>query len=370
MKKKIQIAAGFAIAAFLVWFLFKDTNWDEVGKAIKEIHWGWFALAHVPLLMSFIFRIVRWKYIVNSVTPTSFRNLASATQIGFLGNMVLPARAGEGVRALVLTRHTKVPFSKTFAFVALDRVTDLFGLIAIMLVAIFAYRPELAVTIPGATFGLSEDIVFSPTTYQTGAYGMGFVLFGIIAVFVLLYAQKAFILKVVQAVVGVVSESLSNLGVRLLTQFAEGLDVFKSPRDMAMAIVFSLATWMMPVLFFMCTLKAFGIDAPWYTAFVMQSILSVFIAVPGAPGFVGQFHVPVVITLVMIVSGINIDQAKAFAIINHLAQLPPIILSGGYFLFKDGFQLTSLAHEGEEKVHEEGLHEIGAAEENEKDSVE
>lgn len=110
-------------------------------------------------------------------------------------------------------------------------------------------------------------------------------------------------------------------------------------------------------------LKAFHIDAPWYTAVVMEALLAVFIAVPGAPGFVGQFHVPIVITLVMILPGINIDQAKAFAIINHLAQLPPLIISAWYFMWKDGFKLTSLAHEGEEMAHKEALHEIEEAEE-------
>ena len=50
MKKKyIQAVVGILIGAFLVWILFRKTNWSEVGKAISEIHWGWVAIAHIPL---------------------------------------------------------------------------------------------------------------------------------------------------------------------------------------------------------------------------------------------------------------------------------------------------------------------------------
>ena len=79
-------------------------------------------------------------------------------------------------------------------------------------------------------------------------------------------------------------------------------------------------------------------------------------AVPGAPGFVGQFHVPVVITLVMITPGMNVDEAKAFAIINHLMQLPPVLILGIYFLITDDFSITALASEGEQLQHEEEEH--------------
>ena len=356
MKKHAQTIIGLIIGVVFIWILFRDTNWSEVGAAIKEVHVGWLLAAHVPLCLSFVFRIIRWKYIVNSVTPTSTRNLASATQIGFLANFTLPGRVGEAIRALVLTRLTQVPFSKTFAYVALDRITDLFGLIAVMLVAIFAYQPVADVVIPAATFGTPEDITFPAGLYRSGAASMGLLMFAIIASFVMLYVKKDFFIGLVEKVAGVISKKLADLGVHVLSHFAEGLHVFRSPRDMFLAIFFSLLTWLMPILIFWATIKAFHIDAPWYTPFVMQSILSVFIAVPGAPGFVGQYHVPVVITLVMVAPGMNIDHAKAFAIINHLIQLPPIIISGMYFLITDDFNIKSLASEGQELQHDETEH--------------
>jgi len=354
MKKTIQFLVGLSFGAFLVWILFRDTNWSEVGKAISNIHWGWFAAAHIPLWCSFGFRLIRWNYIVRAAQPVPLLQQASATQIGFLANFTLPGRAGEAIRALVLTRLSGIPFSKTFAFVALDRVTDLFGVIAVMLVAIIAFQPETVVSIPAETFNFSEKpIEITPEAYNFGAIGMGGILLAIIASFVLLFLKQDFFVKLTRKILGVFSSRVADLVSGMMSNFAEGLHVFRSPGDMLKSIFFSLITWGCALLIFLAMLKSFGIDAPWYTVFIMQSMLAVAISIPGAPGFVGQFHVPVVLTLVMVLPGMNIDHAKAFAIVNHLIQLPPVIILGAFFLWKDGFGLTSLAKEGQEMSEEE-----------------
>ncbi|PCJ54747.1 MAG: hypothetical protein COA73_14020 [Candidatus Hydrogenedentota bacterium] len=357
MKKYVQAVIGIIIGAALIWLLFRDTNWEEVGQAIKNIRWGWIAVGHIPLFASFIFRVIRWKYIVRSVQPTSLRNLASATQIGFLANFTLPGRAGEAIRALVLTRLTGIPFSKSFALVALDRVTDLFGLIAVMLVAIFAFKPTQDVVIPPETFGTPNAITFPPELYRNGAIGTGLFLVIVIGAFVMLYINKKLALRIAGAILGVVSKKLSDFITGMMENFAEGLHVFRSPVDMFMSIFFSLVTWGCSILLFYATLEAFNMDYPWYTPFVVQAVLSVFIAAPGAPGFVGQFHVPVVICLIMVMPSMNVNDAKAYAIISHLIQLPPIFLLGLYFLITDNFglgSLGSLASEGQKLSHEKG----------------
>lgn len=352
MKKYLQAGVGIVIGAVLIWVLFRDTNWQEVGRAIKNLSWGWLFVAHIPLLLSFVFRIIRWKYIVQADEPVSMRNLASATQIGFLANFTLPGRAGEAIRALVLTRLTSIPFSKTFAFVALDRVTDLLALIVVMMVALTAFQPTADVVIPAATFGMAEDFTFPSEWYRNGAYGMGLSLSLIIISFVLLYVKKDLVIRIAKAVFDMFSKKMSTYITGMMDHFADGLHVFKSPYDMFMSIFFSMLTWACGLLMFYATLEAFHIDAPWYTPFVMQAILSVFISAPGAPGFVGQYHVPVVITLVMIMPNMNVDEAKAFAIINHLIQLPPVFILGIYFLMTDNFGLGSLASEGQKLSHD------------------
>jgi len=95
-------------------------------------------------------------------------------------------------------------------------------------------------------------------------------------------------------------------------------------------------------------MRAFHIDAPWYTPFVMQTILGVFIAAPAAPGFVGTFHMPLVIAIALTVPDSSMDVAKAFALVVHFIQLPPVIIYGVYSLMSTNLSLRSLAQEGNE----------------------
>ncbi len=104
MKKAVQIIVGLVIGALLLWWVFRDTDWAEVGTALGAVHWGWLAVATLFVLFSFITRILRWRYIVRTAKPVSFRSMFSATQIGFMANFILPGRAGEVIRALVLSR--------------------------------------------------------------------------------------------------------------------------------------------------------------------------------------------------------------------------------------------------------------------------
>lgn len=349
MKKYLLATIGLIIGATLVWVLFRKTDWDEVLASIRGISVGWLVLAHVPLLLTFPCRVQRWSYIVRAAHAVSFRKLFSATQIGFLANFVLLGRAGEAIRALVLTRLTDFKFSKSLAFVALDRVSDLFGLITVIGVSILAFRPTDGVSIPAETFGTAKPHTFTAQEYQLGALGAGVFLFAVLSTFVLLYVRRAFVLKMARVILGVASPKIAEYVAGMLDNFADGLHVFRSPGDMFKAIVFSLMTWGLGMVSMVCLLEAFHIDYPWYTPFVIQAILAVFIAAPNTPGFVGQFHVPIVLALVMTIPSMDTDTAKAYAIVFHLMQLPPIGILGVYCLMREQMGLLQLRSEGEER---------------------
>ena len=347
MKKKVQALVGLALGILIVWLLFRDTDWGVVWETIREVHVGWFLLAQIPIWASFPIRVQRWTYIVRATEWVSFRHLFSATQIGFLANFTLPARLGEVIRALVLTRLTKIPFSKTFAMVALDRVTDLFGLMAVMLIGLIAFQPTGGVVIPAETFAMmDEDFEFSAELYRAGAVGAILITLSIVAAFVILYANRHLLLRISDAMVGTVSRRLAERVHIALDHFADGFEVFRSPLDMAKSISLSIATWGCAVIMLMGMYIAFGIDCPWYTAFVMQAMLAIAIALPGAPGLVGQYHLPIVVGLVMLVPGIDLDRARAFAIVAHLINLPPLIITGVYALMTERLGLLELGRQG------------------------
>jgi len=346
MWNKAKVAIGFVVGLGLIYFLFRGTNWREVGAAIKGVQLGWFAVAQVFIVLSLFLRVQRWSYIVRAAKKVSFRAMFSATQIGFLANFTLPARIGEVIRAVVLARLAQLPFTKCFAMVALDRVTDLFGLVAVMLVALFAFVPPEIMSIPAETFSTDGPVVLPGRDVTIAEYVAIFVLVAVVGALVLLYVSKALALRISDRVAGMISEKLAAKLHDALEHFADGLHIFRCPTDMAKSIVFSLLTWGCFVASGWASLWAFHMQFPWYAPFVMQALLAVAVSVPGAPGFVGQFHIPIVLSIVTLVPDATPDEAKAVAIVVHLINLFWVALIGVYCLFREQMGFARLAEEG------------------------
>jgi uncharacterized protein (TIRG00374 family) len=349
VKQKIQLLAGVALGVALLWWLFRETNWAAAFRAVQEADWRWLAAAEVLVIISFFTRVQRWVYIVRAVKPVSYRHLFSATQIGFLANFVLPLRAGEVVRSVVLSRHSGLPFTKCFALVALDRVTDLFGLILVMLVAAVAFHPEGAIHLP-------EDLLATPVpadVIQKFAWASAGTLCIIVLAFVLLYVAQGLVLRISDAILGLVSRGLAARVHALLEHFAQGMHVFRSAREMSWALVFSLITWIIGVYHYGFILNAFHFEPPWYAGFVVMALMAVAISLPSTPGFVGPFHVAIVAAVLFTSPGADVDAARAAAILAHLMNLLPIVIIGAYCLYKEQFGLLALRQEAEVQAHAE-----------------
>lgn len=343
MKKTIQLVIGLAIGVGLLWLVFRGTNWNDVFAAIAAANLLWIAVFLTLILLSFVVRVQRWSYIVRTAKPVSFRHLFTSTQIGFLANFTLPGRIGEVVRAIVLTRLAKLPFTKSFAMVILDRITDLFGLLAVIIVTVFAYTPQGSVRIPESTLGF--PIEFSANNIYRGEILVIVSLVLLVAFFVLLYVKQALMLRISDNIWSRFSKGLAHRIHVSLQNFADGLHIFRSASDMAKSIGFSLLVWSIALLALVAIVRAFDVHVPWYGIFVMQLLLAVFISAPGAPGFVGQFHAPIVIGLVMFVPGIEDSKAKAVAIMAHLLNLAPVAIVGIICLYTEKLGLVELARE-------------------------
>jgi len=271
MKRFIQALAGVCIGVLLLWVLFRDTEWDEVGKAVRELHTGWFLAAQVPLWASFFLRAQRWTYIVRATHPATYKQLFDATQLGFLAVFTV-GRIGEPLRALALTRISGIPFSKSLSLAALDRVTDLFGVMVIMAVAFAAFQPEGQVVIPADTFSTKNPLTFSAGQYHLAAVAFGVLIICVTSAFVIMYVNRRIILRISDYVLAIVSENLAARVHVMIDHFADGLHIFRSPMDMAKSLFFSLLTWLTGLMAFAVLLEAFGVELTDHVRFLVEAL--------------------------------------------------------------------------------------------------
>ncbi len=85
-------------------------------------------------LIGYIIKSVRWVFLLKPIDRNaSLRTSAPAFFIGFAANNLLPLRAGELIRAIVIGRQRKISKSAALGTVFIERVAD--GLVLLLMLA-------------------------------------------------------------------------------------------------------------------------------------------------------------------------------------------------------------------------------------------
>ncbi len=159
----LRFAVGVFISAALLAALFvylKISFWDVLDK-IGDHPLGILAVIAVHLF-ALIAKVRRWSLLLRGSDcalpegeqtdkDSALRFLArDAVFLGWLGNLVLPAKTGEMVRPLLYSRRARMPFTRIFGTVVLERSIDLLVLAAAFWAAV-AFLPS-ADPLPSKTY--------------------------------------------------------------------------------------------------------------------------------------------------------------------------------------------------------------------------
>ncbi|MFQ5893049.1 MAG: lysylphosphatidylglycerol synthase transmembrane domain-containing protein, partial [Nitrospinota bacterium] len=134
--KRGHFIIGFAVSFLLLGWILRGAAWSQVRLAFAHVRLAWVGLMAALVLVLIGLRAWRWTYLLRPVHPLGLGLCIRATGVGFLGNMLLPARAGEWVRAVVAGRGGRVPASGVFATVVLERLVDALSFFPLMVFAL------------------------------------------------------------------------------------------------------------------------------------------------------------------------------------------------------------------------------------------
>ena len=338
----VRTAIGILLSVVLLWFLFRDTDWSALYAVLGRVEPGWLVLALTLSFSSSVAKVQRWSYVVRATHPATFRSMFSATQIGLLVNILVPARMGDVIRGFLLARLAKVSFARCLTLVALDRINDIFALVSVLLVTLVSFPSNTDIQFAAGAFNNDEPFVVSSSLIRPATVSLILVLFSVILVFVLLYFQQSYVIRFLDRAAGVVSKTLADKLHAIFSNFAAGMHIFRSIIDLTKSVFFSLLTWGLVVLSLAALLRAFQLEFPWYAPFLMLSILGVFTSVTITPGMVGQYHVPIVASLLMTVPSIDPNEAKAVAIVAHVVAIIPPVALGVYSMVREGLRVGDL----------------------------
>ncbi len=329
----LKVAISLGLTALLLYLFLHNMDFQKAAEAVRGTRLGWLATAFLISLAVIPFRSWRWTLLLRGVGTVSQRDALSATCIGFAATTLLPARAGEIVRPLALSRSAKLPAMPLISSVALERLLDLGCAVTLFVVYAIGWAPAHLAGDAGVNFLRLRKTAF--------LFGAGtFVVLLAIAFFA---TRPALFARVFRPLVARVPEKLAERIAGILTSFSSGLSSLKSAADIARIGTISLGLWLVIVFQLYATLRAFHLDFPYPVSFFVLAWAILGLAIP-TPGGVGGYHTAVAYSLTGFYA-VATDTAKAFALVSHALSFIPVTLVGLAFLATSGLSLGRLSEE-------------------------
>lgn len=270
-------------------------------------------------------RAWRWHYLLGPVERIPTVEMFPITCIGYAGNNIFPARAGEVLRAVVLKRRKGVPVSASLATIIVERVFD--GVV--MLAFVFLNLPELA-TLASADSGFVGNIQ-TLALWGALAFAIALMLFLTAAMFPRRTAQVGLWL-IHRLFPGKWREKAAGM----MNRFLDGLAFLRLPFNVLMVFLTSVVIWLLETGKYWFVMHAFNFEVSFFALMLMNGIVNLATTIPSAPGYVGTFDAPGI--AVLTAYGVEQATAASYTLVLHLALWLPITALGLYYMAREGIK--------------------------------
>lgn len=321
-----NLGVNLGISLFFLDFVFAEINLAEVGQAIVNADYFLLFLSMAVMIIHIFFRTLRWQWLLKPMGEVSFWPAWRALLIGITGNTVLPARAGEFLRAFVLGRSTGLSKTGVFATLVVERIFDGLTILMVLLgVIILGVRNEQLQTV--------------------GILG-GIFYVGVIVGLVLFMTKRHWADTLVNKFL---PTNAAEKVLELLDGFSSGLEVLKNPRQLTMVTIYNMLTWVfVPISMWLALLSLdFGAPVPWQAPVLMLPVMALGLTVPAAPGGVGLVQAAIKLTLdltfINLAVGPNFAETVAAAgILIHITQFAPEVIPGIFCFAYEGLSTSDI----------------------------
>ena len=329
-----RLAAGVVLGAFFLWLALRNVHFSEMAETLRRVSLPVFGLFCLMHLCSLGLRAMRWRILVRPLADVPARRLLPPLAIGFMVNFLLPGRAGEVVRAWLLSRREQVSTSAVFATVVVERLFDGLAVICFLAPAPFllgAGNPALLVRIRWAALLL-------PVGYAS-----------LLTALILLSHHRQALAAFLSRHPVVQRRPLLARVVHLVERFCEGLGVLRSWKSVAGTVCFSLLIWGWGALANALMMRAIDLDIQsWYEPLFLIVMQGFGVLIP-TPGFVGPFQYAHVVALG--VYGVPEAVAISLALLIHAGLFIAVLAPGFWFAAREHLGVRDLtqASRGEDR---------------------
>lgn len=315
---------GIAISVICLAFALNGLKLDEFWEGIRNANYWWILPGVGVYFIGVAVRTWRWYYLLRPLKEVSLRKLFPIVCIGYAGNNIYPARAGEVLRAYILKEEEGISVSANIATVIIERIFD--GLVMLAFVMF---------TLPFTDLG---------AFYNNFVLVFSVLFFAALAVFLGLAMRPVRAEKIIRGVVTrILPARLQEKVMAFAMRFLDGVKSLRSGKDVLMIFLTSVIIWLLETLKYWFVMHAFPFEVPFTVLMLMNGVVNLFTSLPGAPGHVGTFDAPGIAVLVAF--GVDQAMAASYTLILHVALWLPITALGLYYLWRSRLNVRRVQEE-------------------------
>jgi uncharacterized protein (TIRG00374 family) len=329
--KRWQFWLGAVISAVLLWWALRNLQLEDVWLALQGAEYWWLIPGVAVYMLGVWARTWRWHYLLRPLKRVSIRTMFPIVAIGYMGNNIYPARAGELLRAYVLRKREGISISASFATIIIERAFD--GIV--MLAFVFLNLPELA--------SLTGESGFIGDIRTLAIVGAG-VFFLAVLVFLLMAIFPQQSINMVNRIINRFIPLRFRTSLHsLVERFHAGLASLRSPKDVLMVLVTSVIIWLFETWKYWFVMHAFSFRVSFFALMLMNGIVNLATTIPSAPGYIGTFDAPGI--KVLEANGVPGAIAAGYTLVLHAALWFPITLLGAYYMAREQLSWQSVQEE-------------------------
>jgi uncharacterized protein (TIRG00374 family) len=333
--KNWQFWLGVLISVVCLWLALRGLHLDQFWGTVQSANYWWLIPGVGVYFIGVWVRAWRWHYLLGPIKKIPTKTMFPITTIGYMGNNIYPALAGEVLRAVILKRKEGVPVSASLATIIVERIFD--GVV--MLAFVFVNLPELA--------KLTGSSGFVGNIQQVAVIGTG-VFLGALGVFLLAAMFPQVTAKIGTWVIErFMPQRLREKITGIMHKFLDGLASLRSPFNVLMVFFTSVIIWLLETGKYWFVMHAFSFEVSFFALMLMNGIVNLVTTIPSAPGYIGTFDA----SGIAVLAAYNVDQATAagYTLTLHVALWLPITLLGAYFMAREGLKWNDSLREETEK---------------------
>jgi glycosyltransferase 2 family protein len=284
------LIAAFAISAVFLWLSLRKVNWTDFLFTVEHAQVELLVVSLLISSISIFSRSMRWRILAGAEKPLPKLSMFWATNIGYMGNNVLPARSGDVLRSFLVARKAELSFWRVLATTVTERIIDALVLILLSLVLI-------------PTVGNLPDWLWGA---MRAVGGVGVVALAILFISPFLEKQIHWLISHLPLPL-----SLQTGVMGLVDQFLLGAKAFIHPGRAFGFFALTAVVWTIDGFGGIILARALHLTLTFPQSLIYLIALGLSSAIPSSPGYVGVYQLVAVTVLPLF----GITEAQALALV-------------------------------------------------------